>query len=91
MEIQYFNAQEMKELKMKYKAFFSDRSNISFDMHPMLEKREGRNLEQDQAHVGTLLVMGGGGGGGRERRGEERRGEERRGEERRGEERRNII
>ncbi|TWW67107.1 Neural-cadherin Cadherin-N [Takifugu flavidus] len=43
----------------------------------------GRNLEQDQAHVG-----GGEGRRGEERRGEERRGEERRGEERRGEERR---
>lgn len=45
MEIQYFNAQEMKELKMKYKAFFSNRSNISFDMHPMLEKREDHFLD----------------------------------------------
>lgn len=44
MEIQYFNAQEMKELKMKYEAFFSDR-NISFNMHLMLEKWVGHFLD----------------------------------------------
>lgn len=45
MEIQYFNGQEMKGLKMKCKAFFSDRSNISVNAHPMLEKREGHFLD----------------------------------------------
>ncbi|TWW62777.1 hypothetical protein D4764_04G0014240 [Takifugu flavidus] len=96
MMVARFNRHHAKARSVMWESKFgTDSLLLSAPTHlpPALQDHDCTSLEQDQAHVGTLLLMGGLGKKRgeeikteerRERRGEERRGEERRGEERRG-------